>query len=182
APDADIQAVAVAAIKDVNAAKAGAVSSLAALGSLSLSEVATAVSSLAPSAGHSRTSSRCGLHGSIDAPPVSPPAAAATTASSTTGDEAEVGADAGFDGDAGDFDTERKRGCSGQLVMAGDFEQANHFYPRVLNAQIHPLVSSFFQLGNERIIARYVHLRPNVNQDKLRELLNYAPKHFAWAG
>ncbi|KAJ1935727.1 hypothetical protein EC988_008398, partial [Linderina pennispora] len=66
--------------------------------------------------------------------------------------------------------------------MAGDFEQANHFYPRVLNAQIHPLVSSFFQLGNERIIARYVHLRPKVNQDKLRECLNYKPKHFAWAG
>ncbi|ORX71978.1 hypothetical protein DL89DRAFT_274223 [Linderina pennispora] len=51
-----------------------------------------------------------------------------------------------------------------QLIMAGDFEQANHFYPRVLNAQIHPLVSSAF-------IARYVHLRPKVNQDKLRDIL-----------
>ncbi|KAJ1965646.1 hypothetical protein GGI12_000642 [Dipsacomyces acuminosporus] len=71
---------------------------------------------------------------------------------------------------------------NGQLIMPGDFEQANHYYPRVLNAQIHPLVSSFFQLGNERIIARYVHLRPQVDQNKLRELLNYKPKHFSWAG
>lgn len=72
--------------------------------------------------------------------------------------------------------------CTGQLIIPGDFEQANHFYPRVLNATIHPLVSSFFQLGNERIIARYVHLRPKVDQEKLRELLNYRPRHFAWAG
>ncbi|KAI9504701.1 hypothetical protein BX070DRAFT_239008 [Coemansia spiralis] len=70
----------------------------------------------------------------------------------------------------------------GQIIEPGRFEQVNHFYPRVLNAQIHPLVSSFFELGNERIIARYVHLRPMVDQDKLRELLSYRPKYFAWAG
>ncbi|KAJ1663614.1 hypothetical protein IW140_000967 [Coemansia sp. RSA 1813] len=75
-----------------------------------------------------------------------------------------------------------KKKANGHQVAPGKFEQENHFYPRVLNAQIHPLVASFFGLGNERIIARYAHLRPMVDQDKLRELLNYRPKYFSWAG
>ncbi|KAI3653370.1 hypothetical protein MP228_001317 [Amoeboaphelidium protococcarum] len=68
------------------------------------------------------------------------------------------------------------------VVKAGDFESEKHFYPRVLNAQIHPLVASFFTLGNERIIARYTHLNPMVNEEKLREIFNYRPQYFAWAG
>ena len=70
------------------------------------------------------------------------------------------------------------------LVHPGDFESENHFYPRVLNATIHPLVASFFQLGNERIMARYAHLNPQVKfkLDKLRECLAYQPKRFKWAG
>ncbi|KAJ1902947.1 hypothetical protein LPJ81_003325 [Coemansia sp. IMI 209127] len=75
-----------------------------------------------------------------------------------------------------------KNQLNGHKVAPGEFEQENHFYPRVLNAQIHPLVASFFDLGNERIIARYVHLRPMVDQNKLRELLSYRPKFFSWAG
>ncbi|KAJ2845882.1 hypothetical protein GGI22_006414, partial [Coemansia erecta] len=75
-----------------------------------------------------------------------------------------------------------KNQVNGHRVAPGEFEQENHFYPRVLNAQIHPLVASFFDLGNERIIARYVHLRPMVDQNKLRELLSYRPKYFSWAG
>ncbi|KAG0171865.1 hypothetical protein DFQ28_000200 [Apophysomyces sp. BC1034] len=47
-------------------------------------------------------------------------------------------------------------------VGQGEFEPERHFYPRVLNAQIHPLVQSFFTLGNDRIIARYTHLNPQV--------------------
>ncbi len=70
----------------------------------------------------------------------------------------------------------------GRIVNAGEFEAEAHFYPRVLNAQIHPLVASFFALGNERIIARYVHLNPQINEDKLREVLSYKPQNFAWAG
>ncbi|KAI8352745.1 hypothetical protein B0O80DRAFT_82406 [Mortierella sp. GBAus27b] len=62
------------------------------------------------------------------------------------------------------------------------FESEKHFYPRVLNAQIHPMVSYFFSLDNERIIARYMHLNPLVNEDVLRKCLNYVPKHFQWAG
>ncbi|KAG4304567.1 hypothetical protein PORY_001960 [Pneumocystis oryctolagi] len=63
------------------------------------------------------------------------------------------------------------------LKKPGDFEPQECFYPRCLNAQIHPLVSSFFNLGNERIILRYCHLNPS-----LHECLNYTPAHFRWAG
>ncbi|KAJ1669311.1 hypothetical protein EV182_008815, partial [Spiromyces aspiralis] len=69
-----------------------------------------------------------------------------------------------------------------QKVQQSEFEAENHYYPRVLNAAIHPLVASFFNLGTERIIARYVHLNPQVNEAKLRELLKYQPTYFRWAG
>ncbi|KAF9158870.1 hypothetical protein DFQ26_007141 [Actinomortierella ambigua] len=68
------------------------------------------------------------------------------------------------------------------LVTADHFEPDRHFYPRVLNAQIHPMVGYFFSLGNERIIARYMHLNPQVNEAMLRKCLEYRPKHFQWAG
>lgn len=69
-----------------------------------------------------------------------------------------------------------------KTVVQGDFESSEHFYPRVLNAQIHPLVQSFFTLGNERIIARYTHLNPQVKPETLKEILSYTPKYFQWAG
>ncbi|KAJ2014518.1 hypothetical protein GGI06_003532, partial [Coemansia sp. S85] len=167
--------VAVPASED---AKIAAIDGAAAdLVNLDLNDAPTIVGSLAASIGHSRSSSASN--------PTIPCCPAVAAASSTTGDETDADADsAGAEtgAEATAAKAKSKQGCNAQLVMAGDFEQANHFYPRVLNAQIHPLVSSFFQLGNERIIARYVHLRPNVNQDKLRELLAYQPKHFAWAG
>ncbi|KAJ2325692.1 hypothetical protein GGI00_004964, partial [Coemansia sp. RSA 2681] len=147
----------------------GAAASLAAM---DLNDAPTVVGSLAASIGHSRSSSAADPS-ALCYPAV---AAAAAAVATTAGEEAEC------EGGADVIADKAKQGCNAQLVMAGDFEQANHFYPRVLNAQIHPLVSSFFQLGNERIIARYVHLRPNVNQDKLREMLTYRPKHFSWAG
>ncbi|ORX96445.1 hypothetical protein K493DRAFT_314502 [Basidiobolus meristosporus CBS 931.73] len=72
---------------------------------------------------------------------------------------------------------------SAKLVQQGEFEPEQHFYPRVLNAQIHPLVASFFTLGNERIIARYAHLNPQVDIDVLSKILcEYHPMHFQWAG
>lgn len=76
----------------------------------------------------------------------------------------------------------RKGAEDAKIVVQGDFESEQHFYPRVLNAQIHPLVQSFFTLGNERIIARYTHLNPQVNPEKLKEILSYTPKYFQWAG
>jgi hypothetical protein len=76
----------------------------------------------------------------------------------------------------------KKTGLSATKVQAGDFEAEKHFYPRVLNANIHPLVSSFFSLGNKRILARYTHLNPQINKNVLESLLAYKPKYFQWAG
>lgn len=76
----------------------------------------------------------------------------------------------------------KKSAPDGHQVTNDHFESEKHFYPRVLNAQIHPMVGYFFSLGNERIIARYMHLNPQVNEDVLRKCLDYVPKHFQWAG
>jgi hypothetical protein len=76
----------------------------------------------------------------------------------------------------------KKTGLYATIIQPGEFEAEKHFYPRVLNANIHPLVSSFFSLGNERILRRYVHLNPQINSDILKALLNYSPKYFYWAG
>jgi len=45
-------------------------------------------------------------------------------------------------------------------VTPGSFEPTAHFYPRVLNAHIHPIVRTFVSLGNARIAKRYCHLHP----------------------
>ena len=74
-----------------------------------------------------------------------------------------------------------KRGTT-QVVRPDHFEPSQHYYPRVLNAQIHPLVANFMQLGNERIIARYQHLNPTVDVRALRSILNSHSHHFRWAG
>jgi hypothetical protein len=79
-------------------------------------------------------------------------------------------------------DAPTKAKYTARKITSGDFEAEKHFYPRVLNAHIHPLVSSFFSLGNHRIIARYAHLNPQVNPEMLKSLLDYSPKHFHWAG
>jgi hypothetical protein len=67
-------------------------------------------------------------------------------------------------------------------VGPGGFEAERHFYPRVLNAQIHPLVRYFLNLGNERIVRRYVHLNPRVDAQALRTILSTEPRFFRWAG
>lgn len=69
-----------------------------------------------------------------------------------------------------------------QTVRAGAFEPARHFYPRVLNAHIHPLVRFFMTLGNERIAERYCHLHPEVDPVAIRGLLASVPRHFRWGG
>lgn len=69
-----------------------------------------------------------------------------------------------------------------QTVVPGAFEPARHFYPRVLNAQIHPLVRFFMTLGNERIAERYCHLHPEVDPKAVREVLAASPRYFRWGG
>lgn len=68
------------------------------------------------------------------------------------------------------------------LVGPGEFDPQRHFYERVLNAQIHPMVRFFFNLGNERIANRYCHLHPEANAEEVRRLLNYVPSYFRWGG
>ncbi len=69
-----------------------------------------------------------------------------------------------------------------KLIQPGEFEPADHWYAKALNATIHPMISFFLHLDQERIIKRYCHLHPMVRPERLRELLKYKPKHFVWAG
>ena len=64
----------------------------------------------------------------------------------------------------------------------GSFEPQNHYYPRVLNALIHPMVRYFFGLGNERIAERYCHLHPEVEPEAVHEILGRELRHFRWGG
>lgn len=69
-----------------------------------------------------------------------------------------------------------------EIIKPDNFEQENHFYPKALNAQLHGMVSYFFNLDHARIIKRYIHLNPQVDPHKLEEILKYQAKHFYWGG
>ncbi|MCH7411225.1 hypothetical protein MM239_17645 [Belliella sp. DSM 111904] len=68
------------------------------------------------------------------------------------------------------------------LVEPGDFEPTDHWYPRVLNSNIHPLVAYFLNLSHEQIAERYHRLHPQSDLDTLMEILRYQPQYFRWAG
>lgn len=67
-------------------------------------------------------------------------------------------------------------------IEPGSFEAHRHWYPKALNATIHPMVAFFLRLGKDRIISRYCHLNPRVGADKLDELLSYRCRYFLWSG
>lgn len=67
-------------------------------------------------------------------------------------------------------------------VAPGSFEPAQHFYPRVLNAHIHPVVRSFMNLTRERLVERYAHLHPEVDRDAILDALVTSTSHFRWGG
>jgi hypothetical protein len=69
-----------------------------------------------------------------------------------------------------------------ERISPGSFEAERHFYPRVLNAQLHPLVRFFLALSNERIVSRYCHLHPRVHPEVLTEILATEPRYFRWSG
>lgn len=69
-----------------------------------------------------------------------------------------------------------------QVIQPGTFEGEKHWYPKALNATIHPMVSFFLNLDTKRIINRYCHLNPKVNREKLTEILSYKCKYFLWCG
>ena len=68
------------------------------------------------------------------------------------------------------------------VVAPGSFEPERHYYPKALNATIHPMVAFFLSLSEERILARYCHLNPRVHPDTLREVLRTECRYFRWAG
>ncbi len=67
-------------------------------------------------------------------------------------------------------------------IEPGSFDPQLHFYPRVLNAQIHPMVRFFLSLDGDRIVERYCHLNPKVRPDDLRAMLGFRPRYLHWAG
>ncbi len=69
-----------------------------------------------------------------------------------------------------------------RIVHPNEFEPHNHWYPKALNATIHPMISFFLSLEQERIVTRYCHLHPTVNREKLNEILHHKSKYFLWAG
>ena len=69
-----------------------------------------------------------------------------------------------------------------QMIQPGSFQNENHWYPKALNATIHPMVNFFLNLDKEKIISRYCHLNPRVHRDKLEEILTYQCKYFQWGG
>lgn len=69
-----------------------------------------------------------------------------------------------------------------EIIPMGEFEAHDHYYPKALNATIHPMIAFFLNLDSERIIKRYCHLHPKVEADALRNILQYQCKYFKWAG
>lgn len=68
------------------------------------------------------------------------------------------------------------------VVTPQSFSPHKHWYSKALNAQIHPVVSFFMNMDNERIIQRFSYLNPSIDSEYLKELLQYKPKYFKWAG
>ncbi len=71
---------------------------------------------------------------------------------------------------------------SSQTRAPGDFSTEAHYYPKVLNAHIHPLVRFFLGLGNARVIERYCHLHPEVAPAAVAKALTTPTEHFRWGG
>ena len=69
-----------------------------------------------------------------------------------------------------------------ERIQPNSFITEEHWYPKALNATIHPMVNFFLNLSKERIINRYCHLNPRVDRDFLEETLQYQCKYFHWSG
>ncbi|MGM0578474.1 MAG: hypothetical protein ACQEXJ_22310 [Myxococcota bacterium] len=67
-------------------------------------------------------------------------------------------------------------------VRPGSFEPERHYYPRVLNAHIHPVVRYLLKLGNRRIAERYCHLHPEADPDAVHDALAHRTRWFRWGG
>ncbi|MDX1667711.1 MAG: hypothetical protein R3350_10790, partial [Saprospiraceae bacterium] len=78
--------------------------------------------------------------------------------------------------------TNKKDTRSAERILPGEFESHQHWYPKALNATIHPMISFFLNLSKERIVNRYCHLHPKVVPDTLMELLDHRCRFFPWGG
>ena len=68
------------------------------------------------------------------------------------------------------------------ISQPGSFDANKHYYAKVLNAQLHPVVAHFLRMSRRRMVARYCHLNPRVSETALMQLLEHPPRHFRWAG
>ena len=67
-------------------------------------------------------------------------------------------------------------------IEPGSFKGHEHWYPKALNAAIHPMIQFFMNLDNQLMIDRYCHLHPVVKPGKLKAILEYWPEYFPWSG
>ncbi|MDA3863901.1 MAG: hypothetical protein PF689_08555 [Deltaproteobacteria bacterium] len=68
------------------------------------------------------------------------------------------------------------------LVKPDSYEVENHFYPKVLNANLHPMVRTFMTMSHERIARRYCHLHPTIQYEDVITLLKSKNSLFRWGG
>jgi hypothetical protein len=68
------------------------------------------------------------------------------------------------------------------MVEPGDFEATDHWYPRALNSNIHPMVAYFLNLNHEQLTERYCRLNPMADPEVIKQILSYQPVYFRWAG
>lgn len=69
-----------------------------------------------------------------------------------------------------------------KIIMPGQFSVTEHYYQKVINAQLHPLLRYFFSLSQEQMVSRYCHLNPKSTAEQLMGWINYPVKYLKWAG
>ncbi|NNE27233.1 MAG: hypothetical protein HKN09_10350 [Saprospiraceae bacterium] len=69
-----------------------------------------------------------------------------------------------------------------EVILPQSFEADRHWYPKALNATIHPMMAYFLNMSKDQIIERYCHLHPKVDKKVLHDILSSRPKYFRWAG
>jgi hypothetical protein len=69
-----------------------------------------------------------------------------------------------------------------KCIRPKSFHAENHYYPKVHNSHLHPMVYYFMHMNKNAIIQRYCHLHPTVEPKILEKILKYKPSHMHWAG
>lgn len=69
-----------------------------------------------------------------------------------------------------------------EIIEPSTFDSEKHFYPKVLNSSLHPMVEYFFNMTRSNIIERYAHLNPSIDKVYLENLMGHSSKHFFWGG